>query len=60
MGRILLFAAVAVVGIFLLGAVLGLLFNLLKWAVIIGLIALAVAGVLKLTRGGSRSHSDPY
>ena len=61
MGRILLIAVAAVVGFFLLGAVLGLLFNVLKWVLILGLIAAAVAGVLKLTRsGGSRSHSGEY
>ncbi|MEV5408656.1 hypothetical protein AB0K60_07440 [Thermopolyspora sp. NPDC052614] len=60
MGRILLIAVAAVVGFFILGAVLGFLFNVLKWVLILGLIAVAVAGVLKLTRSGeSRSH-NPY
>ncbi len=61
MGRILLIAVAAVVGFFILGAVLGFLFSVLKWVLILGLIALAVAGVLKLTRsGGSQSHSGEY
>jgi hypothetical protein len=61
MGRILLIAVAAVVGFFILGAVLGFLFSVLKWVLILGLIALAVAGVLKLTRsGGSQSHGGEY
>lgn len=61
MGRILLIAAAVVVGFFVIGAVLGFLFSVLKWVLILGVIALAVAGVLKLTRSGeSESPGRPY
>jgi hypothetical protein len=58
MGRILLIAAALVVGFFVLGAVLGFLFNVLKWVLILGLIGFAVAAVLKLTR--SARDDRPY
>jgi hypothetical protein len=58
MGRILLIAAAIVVGFFVIGAVIGFIFSALKWLLIVGVIALAVAGVLKLTRsaGGARDR----
>jgi hypothetical protein len=55
MGRILLIAVVVVAAFFLLGSLLGLLAALLKWALIIGLVALAVGFVMKLSR--DRSHT---
>ena len=58
MGRILLIAVALVVGFFVLGAVLGFLFNVLKWVLILGLIGFAVAAVLKLTR--SARDDRPY
>lgn len=61
MGRVLLFAAVLVVGFFVIGTLLGILFTVLRWALILGLIGLAVAAVLRLTRGGrSDSYGRPY
>ncbi|MBX6381802.1 MAG: hypothetical protein IRZ07_02320 [Microbispora sp.] len=56
MGRILLIAAAVIVGFFLLGSVIGLIFGVLKWVLIIGAIALIVSVVLKLTRSGRSSH----
>ncbi|GAB3134583.1 hypothetical protein OHB01_01440 [Microbispora hainanensis] len=56
MGRILLIAAAVVVGFFLLGSVIGLIFGALKWVLIIGAIALIVSVVLKLTRSSRSSH----
>ena len=60
MGRILLIAAAIVVGFFVLGAVLGFIFSALKWLLIVGVIALGVAAVFKLTRSGGDSHRRPY
>ncbi|MEZ0075692.1 hypothetical protein [Planotetraspora sp. GP83] len=57
MGRILLIAAAVIVGLFLFGSVIGLIFGALKWLLIIGAIALIVSVVFKLTRsGGSGDH----
>ncbi|GGK77542.1 hypothetical protein GCM10010126_41090 [Planomonospora parontospora] len=50
MGRILLIVAAVVLAFFLLGSVLGLLFGLLKWALIIGLVAVVVMFAAKLFR----------
>jgi len=58
MGRILLIAAALVVGFFLLGAVLGFLFNVLKWVLILGVIGFAVAAVLKFTRSNRPEWGD--
>ncbi|MBP2703079.1 hypothetical protein JOL79_04590 [Microbispora sp. RL4-1S] len=55
MGRILLIAALVIVGFFVLGSVVGLIFGALKWLLIIGAIALIVSVVFKLTRSGGRS-----
>ncbi|MCC5580844.1 MULTISPECIES: hypothetical protein [Microtetraspora] len=54
MGRILLIAALVVVGLFLLGSVIGLVFSALKWVLIIGAIVLGVMLIMKST--GSRRH----
>ncbi|MBO4272250.1 hypothetical protein [Microbispora triticiradicis] len=56
MGRILLIAAAVVVGFFLLGSVIGLIFGALKWVLIIGAVALIVSVVFKLTRSSRSSH----
>ncbi|MDH2427261.1 hypothetical protein [Sphaerisporangium sp. TRM90804] len=48
MGRILLLIAVAVAAFFLLGSVLGFLFGILKWVLIIGVVALAVGALSKI------------
>ncbi|GIH51439.1 MULTISPECIES: hypothetical protein [Microbispora] len=56
MGRILLIAAAVIVGFFLLGSVIGLIFGALKWVLIIGAIALIVSVVLKLTRSSRSNH----
>ncbi|WP_327047376.1 hypothetical protein OG320_05635 [Microbispora sp. NBC_01189] len=56
MGRILLIAAAVVVGFFLLGSVIGLIFGALKWVLIIGAIALIVSVVFKLTRSSGSGH----
>ena len=42
------------VGFFVLGAVLGFLFNVLKVAVIIGIVILAVAAACRLFAGAER------
>ncbi|GII56780.1 hypothetical protein Pth03_51690 [Planotetraspora thailandica] len=54
MGRILLIAAAVVVGFFLLGSIMGILFGLLKWVLIIGAVALIVSVVVRLTRSSDR------
>ncbi len=60
MGRILFIAALIVVAFFVIGAVIGFIFSALKWLLIIGVIALAVAGVLKLTRSDSGTRDRHY
>ncbi|MBG0816589.1 hypothetical protein [Planomonospora sp. ID82291] len=50
MGRILLIVAAVVLAFFLLGSVLGFLFGLLKWALIIGLVAVVATFAAKLFR----------
>ena len=57
MGRILLYAVIAIAAFFVIGWVIGLVFSLLKWALIIGVIGAVGYFVLNLTRG--RSHSEP-
>jgi hypothetical protein len=57
MGRILLIAALVIVGFFVIGAVLGFIWGALKWILIIGLIAAAVMAVMKLLRSSS-SHAS--
>jgi len=54
MGRILLVAAALVVGFFVFGAVLGFLFNVIKWVVILGVIALIGYAALRLLCGTER------
>ncbi|GGT04836.1 hypothetical protein GCM10010156_73250 [Planobispora rosea] len=53
MGRILLIVAAVVIAFMLLGSVLGFLFGLLKWALIIGLVAVVVMGAARLFRRSS-------
>ncbi|MEU8380618.1 hypothetical protein [Streptosporangium sp. NPDC048865] len=53
MGRILLIVAAVVIGFLLLGSVLGLLFTLLKWALIIGLVGVVVMFVSRLFRSSN-------
>ncbi|MER6830368.1 hypothetical protein ABT352_30570 [Streptosporangium sp. NPDC000563] len=48
MGRILLIVAAVVIGFLLLGSVLGFLLTLLKWALIIGLVGVAVVFASRL------------
>lgn len=54
MGRIVLITAAAVLGFFVLGAVLGFVVSLLKWLLPLGVIALAVAVVVRFLRDGGR------
>ncbi|WP_285588622.1 hypothetical protein [Herbidospora sp. NBRC 101105] len=55
MGRILLYAVIAVAAFFVIGWLIGLVFGLLKWVLILGLIGLAVMGVMKLAGGKGKS-----
>ncbi|GII03822.1 hypothetical protein Pta02_58300 [Planobispora takensis] len=50
--------AAVIVAFMLLGSVLGFLFGLLKWALIIGLVAVVVMFGAKLFRGGSARVRD--
>ncbi|GAB2473665.1 hypothetical protein ACWDTT_23470 [Streptosporangium sandarakinum] len=50
MGRILLIVAAVVLAFFLLGSILGFLVGLVKWALIIGLVAVVVTFVTRLLR----------
>lgn len=50
MGRILLTVAAVVLAFLVLGSLLGFLFGLLKWALIIGLVAVVVMFVARLFR----------
>ncbi|MDF5757127.1 hypothetical protein [Spongiactinospora sp. TRM90649] len=57
MGRILLGIAVVIVGFILLGWVIGLLGTLLKWALIIGVIAVVAGVVMRLVRANRGSDA---
>ncbi|GAA2649756.1 MULTISPECIES: hypothetical protein [Nonomuraea] len=57
MARILFIAALVVVGLMLLGPLLGFAFQLLKWALIIGGVALAVTFVAKWVKSEERRGS---
>jgi hypothetical protein len=59
MQRILLIAAILIVGFLVLGSVIGLIFSALKWLLIIGAVALIVSVVFKLVRSGG-GRSDHY
>ncbi|MEO3809028.1 hypothetical protein ABGB17_08505 [Sphaerisporangium sp. B11E5] len=50
MGRILLAIAVVVAAFFLLGSLIGLITGLIKWALIIGVVVLAVTMLSKILR----------
>jgi hypothetical protein len=50
MGRILLLVVAVVVGFMLLGTLLGLIAGIAKWALIIGVVILAVAMLSKILR----------
>ncbi|SEL71937.1 hypothetical protein SAMN05660976_03204 [Nonomuraea pusilla] len=52
MGRILLAIAAIIVAFMLLGPLVGFIFTLLKWALVIGAVAL---GVMLLTKWAKRS-----
>ncbi|MFF5210937.1 hypothetical protein [Streptosporangium sp. NPDC000396] len=54
MGRILLIVAAVVLAFFLLGSLMGVLFGLIKWALIIGLVAVVVMFAAKLFRSSGR------
>ncbi len=53
-----MYAVIAVAAFFVIGWLIGLVFGLLKWVLILGVIGLAVMGVMKLTRGKSKSSPD--
>ncbi|MBB6473232.1 hypothetical protein [Sphaerisporangium rubeum] len=55
MGRILLVIAAVVVAFFLLGSLIGIITGLIKWALIIGVVVLAVTMLAKIVRS-SRTH----
>jgi Zn-dependent protease with chaperone function len=59
MKRILMIAALVVVGLFVLSTVLGFVWGALKWLLIIGLIGAAVMAVMKITRASS-AGSDRF
>jgi hypothetical protein len=56
MGRILLYVVAAIAAFFVIGWLIGMVFTILKWALIIGVIGLGAWFVLTLTRGRSRSE----
>ncbi|GAA0391788.1 hypothetical protein Acor_18110 [Acrocarpospora corrugata] len=51
-------AALAVVGFFVIGWLIGFVFSMLKWVLIIGVLAVAVMGVMRLTRSGASRNKD--
>ncbi|NRQ32872.1 hypothetical protein HII36_13625 [Nonomuraea sp. NN258] len=57
MTRVLLIVAAIVAALFLLGPLVGLLFTLLKWALIIGLVAAGVMFVSKWANSKSAPRS---
>jgi hypothetical protein len=54
MGRILLLVAAVIAGFFILGWLIGIITGLLKWALIIGVVVVAVTMLSKILRS-SRS-----
>ncbi|WP_405147447.1 hypothetical protein OG589_07735 [Sphaerisporangium sp. NBC_01403] len=50
MGRILLLVVAVIVGFFLLGTLLSLVAGIVKWALIIGVVILAVTALSKILR----------
>ncbi|MEO3857032.1 hypothetical protein [Acrocarpospora sp. B8E8] len=61
MGRILMIAALVVVGFFVIGWLIGFVFSMLKWVLIVGVLALVAMGVMRLTRsGGSKTNHSDY
>ncbi|WP_199537302.1 hypothetical protein [Spongiactinospora gelatinilytica] len=57
MGRILLAIAAVIVGFIVLGWVIGLFGTLLKWALIIGLVAVVAGVVMRLARSGRSENA---
>ncbi|WP_327086322.1 hypothetical protein OIE66_28825 [Nonomuraea sp. NBC_01738] len=55
MGRILLIIAAVIAALILIGPLVGLVFTLLKWALIIGVVGL---GVMLVKNAFGRSHSE--
>jgi len=53
MGRILLIVAAVVIAFLLLGSVLGFLFTLLKWVLVIGLVGVVVMFASRLFRSSN-------
>ncbi|WP_061300197.1 hypothetical protein [Herbidospora cretacea] len=58
MGRILLYAVIAIAAFFVIGWLIGLVFGLLKWVLILGVIGFAVMVVMKLARGDKGKTPD--
>ncbi|ADG89354.1 hypothetical protein TBS_33900 [Thermobispora bispora] len=60
MGRILLYAALAIAAFFLLGSLIGFVFTIVKWLLIIGSITLIVWAAIRFTselgRGPDRTR----
>ncbi|MEU8272128.1 hypothetical protein AB0B89_33865 [Sphaerisporangium sp. NPDC049002] len=52
MGRILLLVVAVIAAFFLLGALLSLVAGIVKWALIIGVVILAVTALSKIFRSG--------
>jgi hypothetical protein len=52
MGRILLIVVAVIAAFFLLGTLLSLVAGLVKWALIIGVVVLAVAALSRILRSG--------
>ncbi|MFG1696280.1 hypothetical protein [Nonomuraea sp. NPDC049309] len=50
MGRVLLIAAAVIAALLLLGPLVGFVFDLLKWALVIGLVLFGVAFVSKMLK----------
>ncbi len=53
-----MYAVIAIAAFFVIGWLIGLVFGLLKWVLIIGVIGLAVMGVMKLARGSKSKSPD--
>ncbi len=58
MGRILLYAVIAIAAFFVIGWLIGLVFGLFKWVLILGVIGFAVMVVMKLARGDRDKTPD--
>ena len=58
MGRILMIAALVVVGFFVIGWLIGFVFSAIKWILVVAILAFVAMAVLRLLRSGGSGGKD--